>query len=55
MEQGEGAVVEMEVEAVRLEIGFMVTSTPMMVYSIEVVGEHMDAMIDWKIGNGIEV
>ena len=50
MEQGEGAVVEMEVEAIRLEIGCMVASNPVMVYSTEVVGEHMAEMIDWWLG-----
>ena len=30
-------------------------STPMMVYSTKVVGEHMAEMIDWQVGNGIEV
>ena len=47
MEQGEGVVVEMEVEVVRLEIGCMGASTPGMVYSTKVVGEHMAKMIDW--------
>ena len=55
MEQDEGVVVEMEVEEVRLEIGCMGVSTPMMVYSTEVVGEHMAEMIDWQVGNDIEV
>ena len=55
VEQGEGVVVEMEVDAVRLEIGGMGASTPVMVYSTEVVGQHMAEMIDWQVGNGIEV
>jgi len=33
----------------------MGTSTHAMVYSNEVVGDHMDEMIDWLIGNGIDV
>ena len=47
MEQGEGVVVEMEVEILRLKTGCMGASTPVMVYSIEVVGEHMAEMFDW--------
>ena len=38
MEKGEGDVVEMEVEAVRMDIGCMGASTPVMVYSTEDVG-----------------
>jgi len=40
-------VVEMEVEAVRLEIGCMGPSTPLMVYSSKVVREHMAKKIEW--------
>jgi len=47
VEQGEGVVVEMEVEIVRPKIGCMGASTPVMVHSTEVVGEHMDEMIYW--------
>ena len=45
----------MEVEAVRLDIGCMGASTPMMMYSTEVVGEYITEMIDFHVGNGIEV
>jgi len=45
----------MEVEAVRLDIGRMGASTPMMMYSTKVVGEHMAEMIDSHVENGIEV
>ena len=45
----------MEVEVVRLDIGCMGASTPGMVYSFKVVGEHMADTIDWQVGNGIEV
>ena len=55
MEQGEGVVVEMEVEIVRLEIGCMGVSTLGMVHSTEVVEEYMAEMSDWQVGNGIEV
>lgn len=55
MEQGEGIVVEMEVDVVSLEIGCMGASTLVMVYSTEVMGEHMAEMVDWKVVNGIEV
>jgi len=48
-------VVEMKVEAVRLDIGCMGASTPRMVHSTEVVEEYMAEMIDWQVGNGIEV
>ena len=44
----------MEVEAIRLDIGCMGASTPMMMYSTEVVGEHMAEMIYSHVGNGIE-
>lgn len=43
-------MVEMEVEAVRIEIGLMGASTSMMGYSTEVVEEHMDAMIIGMLG-----
>lgn len=46
MEQGEGVVVEMEVEVVRLEIVCMGSSTLVMGYSTKVVEEHMVEMID---------
>jgi len=48
-------VVDVEVEVVRLEIGFMGASTLGMVYSTEVVGKHIVEMIDWQVVNGIEV
>ncbi len=35
----------MEVEVVRLNIGYMGSSTPGMVYSDEIVGDHMDEMV----------
>lgn len=33
----------------------MGASTLVKGYSTEVVGENLDEMIDWKVGNGIEV
>ncbi len=33
----------------------MGASTPVMVYSTKVVGDHMAEMIDWQVGNGVEV
>jgi len=33
----------------------MGASTPMKMYSTKIVGEHMDEIIDWYVGNGIEV
>jgi len=33
----------------------MGASTPIMGYSIEYVGEHMDEMTYWEVGKGIEV
>lgn len=55
VEKGKGVVVDMEVDVVRLEISCMGASNPTMVYSIEVVEENMAEMIDWKVGNDIEV
>jgi len=55
VEQGEGFLVEMEVEAVSLEIGCIGASTPVMVHSTKVVWEHMDEMVDLQVVNGIEV
>jgi len=47
VDHSEGDVANMEVEAIRLEIGCMGPSTPVMLYSTEVVGENMAEMIDW--------
>ena len=55
MEQGEGVVVDMELEVVRLEIGCMGASTPGMVHSTKVVEEYMVEILGWHVGNGIEV
>jgi len=47
VEQGEGVVVEMEVEVVRLEIGSMGASTLGMVHSTEVVEDQIAVMVGW--------
>lgn len=38
-----------------MEIGCTRATTPTMVYSTKVLGEHMAKMIDWKVGNDVEV
>lgn len=55
VDKGEGVVVKMQVDALSMEIGFMGATTPMIVYSTEVVGQHMAEMIDWQVHNGIKV
>jgi len=55
VEKGVGVVVEMEVKAIELDLGFMGASTPGVMHSTEVVEVNMDEMIGWPIGNDIKV
>ena len=54
MEQDEWVVLEVGVEAVKQEVGWVEASTLVMGYSIEDVEKHVAEMVDWEVGEDIE-
>ena len=48
-------MVEMEVEAVKKEVFWVEASTLLIGYSTEDVEKHMAEMVDWQVGEDIEV
>lgn len=54
VEQDEWFFVEVEVETIEKEVGWVEASTHVMGFSIQEVGEHMAKMIDWQVEKDIE-